>query len=55
MTAREESIVTAIWGPTKRLKSTKLYIPKQVVELNKDKFFYIPARGRSIKAKTWKD
>jgi hypothetical protein len=51
MTAKEESIVIAIWGPNNRIKSTKLYIPKQVMESNKNKLFYILEAGQSFRVK----
>jgi hypothetical protein len=55
MTAKEEFIVTAIWGPTHPLKSTKLNIPKQVMKSNKNKLFYILETGQSFRVKTLND
>jgi hypothetical protein len=53
MTAKEESIVTAIWGSTYRSKSTKLCIPKQVMKVNKDKMFIISETGQGFKVKNF--
>lgn len=53
MTAKEETIVNAIWGPTNRSKSTKLCILKQVIKANKDKLFIISETGQSFKVKNF--
>jgi hypothetical protein len=55
MTAKEESIVTAIWGSTHRSNSIKLFISKQVIESNKNKLFYILETGQSFKVKALND
>ncbi|MDD2234361.1 MAG: hypothetical protein PHV03_05565 [Desulfitobacteriaceae bacterium] len=53
MTAKEESIVTAIWGQAYRSKSTKFCILKQVMKANKDRLFLISETGQGLKVKNY--